>query len=101
MICRDEYEKDPFLESDHLLELSTLIEKSGMDSCSIDEFVAGDDDLPTCVFFNDLTDHSTQEEDDDSDEDVIDITVQTLEEVEPNLQRSYCSHRRCNAIFTV
>ena len=33
--------KYPFLEGafDHLLGLSTLIDKSGMDSCSIDEFV--------------------------------------------------------------
>ena len=49
MICRDTNDQDPFLEADKLLELSTLIEKTGHGSCSTEEVVGGDDDLPVCV----------------------------------------------------
>ena len=49
VICRDADDQDPFLEADKLLELSTLIEKTGHGGCSTEEFVGGDDDLPLCI----------------------------------------------------
>ena len=107
MNCCTEYDQDPFLESGHILELSTLIEKSSADSCSIDEFVAGDNDVLTCIemdddnrqktFLIELTNHLLREEEEDEDSDwdkdsdedsdggVNDATVQMLE-IEPKIK---------------
>ena len=49
VICRDSPDDNPFLETDKLVELGRLIEKTGNGDCSVDEFVGGDDDFAVCV----------------------------------------------------
>ena len=40
---------DPFADIDENLELQHLIEQTGCESCTPQEFISGDDDLPVCV----------------------------------------------------
>ena len=48
-----EDDSDPFLEADERTELEDLIEKTGDGSCTVDEFLTGDSDLPVCVEMDD------------------------------------------------
>ena len=50
MSCLD---ADPFLQANNLWELGKLIEKTGDDGCSSNEFACGDDDFPVCVEMDD------------------------------------------------
>ena len=79
MICRDTDDIDPFLQADNLLELGKLIEKTGDEGCSSNEFTCGDDHLPVCeemdndnwqsVFLDELTNDPEKEEgEEDSDD---------------------------------
>ena len=36
---------DPFLEADKRMDLQTLIEQTGCESCTVDQFLTGDSDL--------------------------------------------------------
>ena len=77
VICRDADDNDPFLQADNLLELGKLIEKTGDEGCSSNEFAYGDDDLPVCaemdddnwqsVFLDELTNDPGGEEDSDDE----------------------------------
>ena len=40
---------DPFADIDEGLELQHLIEQTGCESCTPQEFINGNDDLPVCV----------------------------------------------------
>ena len=42
VVCVPSKDNDPFLEADGLTELAQLIENTGQDSCSLDEFLTGD-----------------------------------------------------------
>ena len=53
VIRRDADDNNPFLQADNLLELGDLIEKTGDDGCSSNEFACGDDDLPVCAEMDD------------------------------------------------
>lgn len=44
---------DPFADIDEDLELQHLIEQTGCESCTPQEFISGDDDLPVCVEMGD------------------------------------------------
>ena len=73
---------DPFAAVDGVLDLQHLIERTGSESCTPQEFIGGDDDLPVCVemddenwektFFDELSeseaDVASQEMDEDDDE---------------------------------
>lgn len=48
-----EDDADPFIEVDECMELEGLIDKTGGDSCTVDEFLTGDSDLPVCVEMDD------------------------------------------------
>ena len=45
--------EDPFAAIDQELELQSLIEQTGSESCTPQEFISGDDDLPVCVEMDD------------------------------------------------
>ena len=87
VICRDADDNDPFLQADNLLELGKLIEKTGDESCSSNEFACGDDDLPVCaemdddnwqsVFLDELTNDPEKEEgEEDSDDEIEDDSAE-------------------------
>ena len=44
---------DPFADIDEDLELQHLIEQTGCENCTPQEFISGDDDLPVCVEMDD------------------------------------------------
>ena len=45
--------EDPFAAIDQDLELQCLIEQTGSETCTPQEFISGDDDLPVCVEMDD------------------------------------------------
>ena len=47
--------EDPFSAIDQHLELQHLIEQTWCESCTPQEFISGDDDLPVCVEMDDET----------------------------------------------
>ena len=70
---------DPFADIDENLELQHVIEQTGCESCTPQEFISGDDDLPVCVerentFLEELTaaegkaEDASQEMDEEDDE---------------------------------
>ena len=44
---------DPFATIDHDVELQQPIEQTGLDGCTPQQFIIGDDDLAVCVEMND------------------------------------------------
>lgn len=48
-----EDDSDPFSEADECMELQGLIEQTGGEGCTVDEFLTGDNDLPVCVEMDD------------------------------------------------
>ncbi len=71
-------DEDPFLEADTRMEIQTLIsETAPTDSCPVEEFLSGDDDLAVCAgmdddwntsFLEQLDDQEDEEDDDGEDE---------------------------------
>lgn len=53
MVSRGIDDSDPFLDADERMELEQLIEKTGADSCTVEEFVTGDSDLSVCAEMDD------------------------------------------------
>ena len=70
---------DPFAALDGVLDLQHLIEQTGSESCTPQEFVGGDDDLPVCAemdnenwektFFDELSEREADVASQEMDED--------------------------------
>ena len=89
---------DPFLEADKRMELQTLIEQTGCEGCTVDQYLTGDSDLPVCMeidddnweaaFLEELEEHQQVEDcgqvDGDSDDE--DDSTANTEEPFPKLK---------------
>ena len=72
-------EEDPFIESDECIALQRLMEKTVPESCTMEEYLSSEDDLPVCLELDDdnwednfMTELGQSEQSEQDEQDVTD-----------------------------